>query len=247
MGRRQPGCAANCRMRHLAACGNLPTSCDRNMAFRMRSVPGAAVLPAPPHGKAPASGTAFPNEAGHHENDKKSKFGGHPRHLLTWSAVVAGNEVDDDLRRAAKLQKNGSCSDAVAIWKRRAERGNADAAYNLAVIHQHGDGVAQDCAEALRWYRHAANLGDRISEYQIGLMYLNGEGVSADPDEAHRWLTGHRRHHAHHAHDEKMQTWRKQAAALIEAGDRREALAKSRADDAQVLAELKRRAGGNSQ
>ncbi len=163
--------------------------------------------------------------------------------VLMCSTVAAGNEIDDDLGRAAKLQKNGSSADAVAIWKRWADRGNADAAYNLAVIHQHGDGVAQNYAEALRWYRHAANLGDRISEYQIGLMYMNGEGVAADPDEAHRWLTGHRRHHAHHAHDEKMQAWRKQAAALIEAGDRREALAKSRANDARVLAELQRRAG----
>lgn len=166
--------------------------------------------------------------------------------ILAWSTVAAGSEIDDDLRRAAKLQKNGASADAVAIWRRWAERGNPDAAYNLAVIHQHGDGVARDYAEALRWYRHAASLGDRISEYQIGLMYLNGEGVAADADEAHRWLTGHRRHHVHHAHDEKMQAWRKQAAALIEASDRREALANSRANDARVLAELKRRAGESS-
>lgn len=155
--------------------------------------------------------------------------------------AIAG-DGDADLRRAAKLQRNGETPAATAIWKRWAERGNADAAYNLAVIHQHGDGVARDHAEALRWYRHAARLGDRISEYQIGLMYLNGEGVAADPEEAHRWLTGHRQHHVHHGHDEKMQAWRKQAAALIEASDRREALAKSRANDTQVLAELRRRA-----
>lgn len=163
--------------------------------------------------------------------------------LLAFPAIAAGDDADEDLRRAAKLQRNGDAAAATAIWKRWAERGNADAAYNLAVIHQHGDGVARDHAEALRWYRHAAKLGDRISEYQIGLMYLNGEGVTADPEEAHRWLTGHRRHHVHHAHDEKMQDWRRQAAALIEASDRREALTKARSDGPQVLAELRRRAG----
>ena len=163
--------------------------------------------------------------------------------FLALPAIAAGSDADEDLRRAAKLQKNGETPAATAIWKRWAERGNADAAYNLAVIHQHGDGVTRNYAEALRWYRHAADLGDRISEYQIGLMYLNGEGVAADPEEAHRWLTGHRRHHVHHAHDEQMQAWRRQAAALIEADDRREALARSRRDDARVLTELKRRAG----
>lgn len=162
--------------------------------------------------------------------------------ILTWSAAASAG-ADDDLRRAAKLQRTGASAAAVAIWQRWADQGNADAAYNLAVVHQHGDGVAQDFGEAMRWYRHAAKLGDRISEYQIGLMYLNGEGVAADPDEAHRWLTGHRQHHAHHAHDQRMQAWRKQAAALIEASDRRETLARSRADASRVLAELKRRAG----
>lgn len=165
--------------------------------------------------------------------------------FLALPAVAA--DGDADLRRAAKLQKNGETPAATAIWKRWAERGNADAAYNLAVIHQHGDGIARDFVKALHWYRQAARLGDRISEYQIGLMYLNGEGVAADPEEAHRWLTGHRRHHVHHAHDEQMQAWRRQAAALIEASDRREALTKARGDDAKVLAELKRRAVGPAQ
>lgn len=166
--------------------------------------------------------------------------------LLIWSSLACGSDADGDLRHAAKLQKNGETATALAIWKRWAEKGNADAAYNLAVIHQHGDGVAVDYAQALHWYRHAAALGDRISEYQIGLMYQIGQGVAADAAEAHRWFTAHRSHHAHHERSEQMQTWRKQAARLIEESDRREALAKSRADSARVLAELRRRAGASA-
>lgn len=164
---------------------------------------------------------------------------------LAWTNVARGNETDDDLRRAAQLQRNGETAAAIAIWKRWAERGDADSAYNLAVIHQYGDGVAQNYAEAMKWYRQAAARGDRISQYQIGLMYQNGEGVPADPAEAHRWFTAHRIHHAHHDRSEQMQAWRKQAAALIEDRDRREALAKSRADGATILADLQRRAAEN--
>lgn len=164
--------------------------------------------------------------------------------LFFQAALAAG--ADDDLRQAAKLQKNGETPAAVAIWQRWAARGNADAAYNLAVIHQHGDGVAQDYAEAMKWYRQAAARGDRISAYQIGLMYQLGQGVAPDEEEAHRWFTGHRAHHLHHADTPQMREWRKQAAALIDDRDRRETLAKSRASDALILADLKRRAAGNA-
>lgn len=162
--------------------------------------------------------------------------------FLLYAALAHGTEVADELRQAARLQRNGDTAAATAIWKRWAERGNADAAYNMAVVHQYGDGVPKNAGEAFRWYRRAAALGDHISEYQVGLMYQNGEGIPVDHEEAHRWLTAHRRHHAHHAGSEQMQAWRRQAAAMIEAGEMREALVRSRAESARILAELRRRA-----
>ena len=51
------------------------------------------------------------------------------------------------------------------------------------------------------------------------------------------------KHHLHHEHQPKMVAWRKQALALIEERDRREQLAATRNNSAQVLADLKRRAG----
>lgn len=162
--------------------------------------------------------------------------------LVAPSAAWPSN-VDDDMRRAAKLQRQGETAAAMAIWQRWADKGNVDAAYNLAVIHQHGDGVPVDQQKALRWYRFAAERGDRVSQYQIGLMYLNGEGVPADKEEAHRWFTAHRAHHAHHDHSAQMQAWRKQAAALIQERDQRESLEASRENAGQIVADLRRRAG----
>ena len=150
--------------------------------------------------------------------------------------------VDDDLREAARLHKGGDTARAVVIWKSWAER-NADAAYNLAVIHQYGDGVALDYAAAMQWYRVAAEQGDKVSQFQIGLMYQTGQGVAADAEEAHRWFTAHRRHHLHHAHEPQMVAWRQQARTLIEESDRREQLAAARRDGDRVLAELRQRAG----
>lgn len=150
--------------------------------------------------------------------------------------------ADDDLRQAAKLHKGGETPQAVAIWQRWANQGNSDAAYNLAVIHQYGDGVPLDYAKAMAWYRMAAEKGDKVSQFQIGLMYQIGQGVEANQEEAHRWFTMHRQHHLHHEHDPQMVAWRKQALALIDERDRREQVAQARKKNEQVIAELKRRA-----
>jgi hypothetical protein len=158
-------------------------------------------------------------------------------------AVSALAGAEEDLRRAAQLVRQGEAPAAVALWTRWAEQGNVDAAYNLAVVHQHGDGVPVDYVKAMHWYRFAAERGDRVAQYMVGQMYLEGQGMPADKAEAHRWFTAHRAHHAHHDHTPQMQAWRRQAMALIQECDRRESLAASRANDGQVLDELRRRAG----
>lgn len=164
--------------------------------------------------------------------------------ILSLIAVPAlAAEADVALRQAAMLHRGGDTPQAVTIWKDWAAKGNIDAAYNLAVIHQFGDGVPLDYAVAMRWYRQAAEQGDKVSQFQIGLMYQTGQGVAIDEAEAHRWFTMHRKHHLHHEHEPKMAAWRQQALALIEERDRREQLAASRGASAQVVAELRRRAG----
>lgn len=150
--------------------------------------------------------------------------------------------ADVDLLRAAKLHKRGETPAAMEIWRKWAQQGNVDAAYNLAVIHQHADGVAYDAAAALRWYRQAAERGDKASQFQLGLMYLNGEGVQADEAKAHEWFVRNRQEHMHHHHTPQFQQWQKQARALLDERDRREAYAASQRNGEQILAELKRRA-----
>lgn len=163
--------------------------------------------------------------------------------LVTTSLAAGAGNADDDLRQAAKLNKWGDTMQAVTIWKSWAGKGNVDAAYNLAVIHQYGDGVVLDYTTAMRWYKVAAEQGDKVSQFQIGLMYQTGQGVAADPGEAHRWFTAHRKHHMHHAHTPQMQAWREQARAMIDERERRETTLTARRDAAQVMADLKRRAG----
>jgi TPR repeat protein len=164
--------------------------------------------------------------------------------MLVTTSVAAGTaNANDELRQAAKLHKGGESAQAVTIWKTWAEKGNADAAYNLAVIHQFGDGVVLDYATAMRWYKVAAEQGDKVSQFQIGLMYQTGLGVEADPEEAHRWFTAHRKHHMHHAQTPQMQAWREQARVMLDDRDRRESAAAAGRNGTRVVADLRRRAG----
>ena len=148
-----------------------------------------------------------------------------------FSASAAGQPADGP--QAARLHRNGNTAAAMAIWVPLAKAGDVSAAYNIAVIHDHGDGVAKNPAEALKWYRIAAEKGDRASQSRLGTMYLNGEGTPKDEKEGWRWINEHRVAHLHHDHHPQMQAWRQQAAELIAA----------RRNGDQVMAELRRRAG----
>ena len=168
-------------------------------------------------------------------------------HLLLLAAITlsAGSQAADPAASfvdAAKRHRSGDTTAAIAFWQPLAQKGDANAAFNLGTINQYGDGVAKNLPEALKWYRIAAEKGDRESQSRLGAMYLNGEGTPKDEKEGWRWINAHRVAHAHHDHHPQMQAWRKQAATLIWASDMRESIAASRGNGDQVLAELKRRA-----
>ncbi len=147
---------------------------------------------------------------------------------------------------AAKLLRAGDAAGAMAIWKPLAQAGDANAAFNLGVVFHHGDGVAVDKAEAARWYRVAAERGDRDAQSRLGAMYLNGEGVARSEEAGWRWINEHRVAHLHHHHHAHMLAWREQAAQLVWASDMREKIAAGRESSARILADLQRRAAGNT-
>jgi TPR repeat protein len=170
------------------------------------------------------------------------------RHLLLLAALAlptlaAAAGPATSFADAAKRHRAGDTTAAMAFWVPLAQKGDANAAFNLAVVHEHGDGVTKSLPEALKWYRVAAEKGDRASQSRLGTMYLNGEGTAKNEKEGWRWINEHRVAHLHHDHHPHMVAWREQAAKLIDERDRREAFAASRRTSEQVMAELKRRSG----
>jgi TPR repeat protein len=72
----------------------------------------------------------------------------------------------------------------VAIWRPLAEKGDADAAFNLGQAYRLGKGVPLDLAQAQSWLERAARKGHSDAQATLGLLlFQNGNRVSGM-----RWL-----------------------------------------------------------
>ncbi len=68
-----------------------------------------------------------------------------------------------------------------------AERGDAEAQFELGLMYDEGYGVSRDNQEAAKWYRKAAEQGDAGAQYLLGYMYDKGKGVPQNYQEAFKW------------------------------------------------------------
>jgi TPR repeat protein len=75
-------------------------------------------------------------------------------------------------------------SAAVAIWRPLAEKGDADAAFNLGQAYRLGRGVATNLSAAKTWFERAASKGHVDAQATLGLLlFQNG-----DQAEGLKWL-----------------------------------------------------------
>jgi Sel1 repeat-containing protein len=109
--------------------------------------------------------------------------------LAFYSSVQAQNKLPADILDL--YQPSADLLNLIAA----AQKGDADAQYNLGGIYQSGvgatsgggHGVRQDSAEALKWFRKAAEQGDLRAQHSLGFMYSVGQGVPQNYVEAYRW------------------------------------------------------------
>ena len=76
--------------------------------------------------------------------------------MLGWAGAVHAG----DFQKGLEAYNAGDYATALLEWRDLAEQGDAEAQYNLGVMYDNGQGVAQDYAEAVKWYRRAAEQGD---------------------------------------------------------------------------------------
>ena len=96
--------------------------------------------------------------------------------------AVAGPHEDGD---AAYFK--GDYAEAAKQYRLAAEKGDAQAQFNLGRLYQDGQGVPQNYAEAMKWHRLAAEQGDASAQNSLGVMYHNGQGVAQNYADAMKW------------------------------------------------------------
>ena len=96
----------------------------------------------------------------------------------------AGAQVDDAL---AAFEREDYAT-AAALYRPRADRGDAEAQYRLGMMLRFGWGVDKDAAAAAAMLRLAADRDHPLAQAELGTMYRLGRGVPENPQEAARLL-----------------------------------------------------------
>ncbi len=107
--------------------------------------------------------------------------------LLCLILLCAQTALADSLTDAKAATTRGDHSAALSILKPLAERGNAEAQFQLGLLSAQGQGVPQNIAEAAKWFRKAAEQGYAPAQINLGYMYDTGQGVAKNQAEAASW------------------------------------------------------------
>jgi cell division septation protein DedD len=100
--------------------------------------------------------------------------------IAALAAPVSGQSV----KAGIEAWQKSDYSAAVAIWRPLAEKGDADAAFNLAQAYRLGRGVPLNLGEAQSWFQRAASQGHIDAQTTLGLLlFQNGNRIGGL-----RWL-----------------------------------------------------------
>src|SRR5437762_5169881 len=92
--------------------------------------------------------------------------------LLATAAPLSAQSVKAGIEAWQRADYAG----AVAIWRPLAEKGDADAAFNLGQAYRLGRGVPINLAAARTWFERAANQGHVDAQTTLGLLlFQNGD------------------------------------------------------------------------
>ena len=112
------------------------------------------------------------------------------KRMLAGLAVVStmvGAPLAGPFEDGVAAYERGEYGTAFRLWRQFAEQGYPLAQYNLALLYEKGQGIAQDSSEAVKWYRQAAEGGVAAAQVNLAVRYARGEGVARDNLEAAKW------------------------------------------------------------
>ena len=101
---------------------------------------------------------------------------------------IKQQQIDDWLREGNKAWTQDKISEAISLFTKAANAGNADAQNSLGSIFQYGhQGMSIDYQKALKWYQMSAKQKDPYGLYCLGVMYDIGY-ITKDEEKARNYF-----------------------------------------------------------
>jgi uncharacterized protein len=104
--------------------------------------------------------------------------------LLLAGAAPAGAMQAKSVRDGIEAWQRSDYAQAIAIWRPLADKGDADAAFNLGQAYRLGRGVPVDLSSAKSWLEKAARAGHLDAQTTLGLLLFD----SGDRSSGIQWL-----------------------------------------------------------
>ena len=98
------------------------------------------------------------------------------------------NSPKKDFVIAEKYEEIGNKQKAIEYYTKSAEKGLAEAQYELATFYYSGDGIYKDYHKAFELTLKAAMQGHYLAQFHAGDSYYNGYGVKKNYTDAFYWL-----------------------------------------------------------
>jgi TPR repeat protein len=93
-----------------------------------------------------------------------------------------------DMKSGVAAYQAGDYKTAHREFTEQAEKGNAVAQFNLAILYLTGRGVARDVPKSVEWHLKAAAQDLPAAEHGLGVIYYQGVGVKQDYGQALEWF-----------------------------------------------------------
>ncbi len=106
---------------------------------------------------------------------------------LTVATAPTNQYVEETLKKANLLVKQGQVAKALPLYLQLAEQGNRDAQFHAGLIYANGQGITKDDKQAVDWFSKAAKQGHREAQTKLGFMYATGKGVEQNYTAAFYW------------------------------------------------------------
>lgn len=107
--------------------------------------------------------------------------------LFALFSLSAATAYADEVSIGADLYAEKDYSAAAAVFKKAADKGNADAQFNLGLMYLNGEGVEQDYRQARIWFEQSAAKGNVRAEVNLGRLYAKAKGVAPNYGMAATW------------------------------------------------------------